>query len=119
MANVMPGKQNLNILIGIDFPFVFVIDIDGTILDLTGATVEAQIRESASRTADVIVPFTVVVANGDQAYLSEITLSLTDTQTAAITQSSGAYDVAVTLGTDTTYYLRGAVNFIKTVTVPV
>lgn len=119
MPQIEPGKQSLRIRKGVDFPFTFEIDIDGTVLDLTGATVLSQIRESQNRIAELITDFTVVVTSGaETGYLSDITLSLTDTQTAAIEQSEGFYDVLVIDGGgNDTYYLEGHVTFVGSTTV--
>ena len=107
------------IIRGADFVFDFVIDIDGTSLDLTGATVSSQIRKSKKRTSSPpIADFTVTVTNGDEAYLSNIALTLTDTETAAITAGDGFYDVLVvdSSGNDV-YYVEGRVEIDGSVTV--
>jgi len=120
MAMITPASFNLTIVKGADFSFTFDIDVSGTTLDLTGATVTSEIRTDAKRDADLILEFTTAVTNGAvSGYPSDVTLSLTDYQTrpAAITESEGFYDVLVTdaSGNDT-YYLRGHVTFLDSVT---
>lgn len=110
--NITPAKKDLTIQRGDDFSFTFDIEIGGEVLDLSEATVLAQIREKAYWSATLIDDFTVAI-NGS----NEITLSLTDTQTAAISHIIGYYDVLVVIGTDKTHYLGGEITFKNTVTV--
>jgi hypothetical protein len=120
MSQIVPGKQALHIIRGSEFSFgPFEIDIDGTILNLAGATVLSQVRASKSRIADLIAEFTVAVTNGDDTgYPSDIELTLTDEETAALAQSGGWYDVLVIdVSNNDTYYLEGSVSIEGTVTV--
>ncbi len=119
MPQIYPGVHPIIIRKAAEFSFIFEIDIDDTVLDLTGATVLSQIRESRNRESELIADFTVgVTSGGDTGYLSDITLSLTDTQSAAIGQSEGFYDVLVIDGGgNDTYYLEGLVSFIGSATV--
>lgn len=118
------ANYDLHIAKGEDFPFEFWIEIDDVVLDLTGASVYAQIRETKERTATKIIDFTVTVdgvaVTNPAPTDNVIKLYLTDTQTAGINadQNSGFYDVLVvdSAGNDT-YYLQGKVTFHKTVTV--
>jgi hypothetical protein len=85
--------SNLYIDQGTDFSAVIdVVDANGDAVDLTGYTVAAQIRKtygSSSATAS----FTATVSN---AASGKITLTLTDTVTAAIDSGRYVYDVNVT-----------------------
>ena len=110
---IIPAKYDLIIRNGEDFSFVFDIDVDGVTLDLSAATVESQIRETRDRAGTIIDAFTVAIS-----VANEVTLSLNDTETLAITKSGGYYDVAVTIGTTTNYYLEGKVTFTNSITVP-
>jgi hypothetical protein len=120
MSYIEPGKEAIRIKRGADFSFgPFEIEIDGVILNLTGATCYCQLRESQKRDSALIADITLVVTTGAvTGYLSDIELTLTDTQTAAITQSGGYYDVLVvnSVGNDT-YYLEGKVTVFGSVTV--
>lgn len=109
--NIKPATKDLRIQRGDDFAFTFDIEVDGVVLDLQAATVLSQIRSKPESSASLIADFSVAV-NGD----NEITLTLTDTETAAITASQGYYDVLVDIAGDTTHYLRGEIVFTDTIT---
>jgi hypothetical protein len=116
---ILPGKLPLDIKKGVDYTLVFEVEIDGVILNLTGATVEATIREGKKEGSTELIKFTPVISEGvDTGYDSDISLSLTDTQTASINVTTAFYDVLVidSQGTDT-YYLEGQVNFLPRRTV--
>lgn len=110
---IIPAVQDLTIVRGADFDFTFDIDVDGTILDLTSAAVYSQLRVAERRGSTLILDFAVTVSTSN-----EISLSLTDEQTADIENSKGYYDVLVSdsSGNDD-YYLRGKIDIIGTVTV--
>jgi len=96
---------------GDTFTFDFDITVDDVVLDLTSATVLSSLKEKPELDADAIVDFTVAVdAN------SVVTLSLTDVQTANVTQNIGYYDVLIYNGGDFTHYVKGNCTFIGTVT---
>ena len=121
MSVIAPGKSNIVVRRGTDYSEEFEIEIDGTLLNLTGAIVTSQIRETANLSGVLIKDFTVVVSIGAvSGYLSTITLSLTDTQTLAIDHPRGFYDVLITdsVGNDA-YYIEGSVEFRNSVTVKV
>lgn len=78
----------------------------GNTLASLGFTAKAQIRERQKSTSTLIDEFTVVISGND------ITLSLTKTQTAAITRSTGFYDLKVTDYADFTEpWYEGDVEF--------
>ena len=110
-----PGTHNIEIVRGEDFSLSFTVTIDGVILDLTGATAYAQIRESKSRSAVLIADFdTDISADPDNV----VTISIADAVTAAMTQDLGYYDVLiVSAGTEDLYYLKGRVTIDGSVTV--
>jgi len=96
---------------GDTFDFDFDITTDDVLLDLTTSTVLSTIREKPEVDSDEIIDFTVAVdAN------SVVTLSLTDVQTANVTQSIGYYDVLVYNANDFTHYIKGTCTFVGTVT---
>ena len=118
MAMITPASFNITIVKGADFSFAFDIDVSGTTLNLTGATVAAEIRKGSKKSDDLLATFTDAVSIGAlTGYLSDITLSLTAEETGEITASEGNYDVLISDagGTDT-YYLRGKVTFLDSVT---
>jgi len=115
---ITPASFNITIVKGADFSFAFEIDVSGTVLNLTGATITSEIRDSNKKSDNLIKTFTTVVSIGAvTGYLSDVTLSLTDEDTTEIANSEGVYDVLVTdvSGIDT-YYLRGKVTFLDSVT---
>jgi len=96
---------------GDTFAFEFDITVDDVVLDLSTSTVLSTIKEKHEIDADEIIDFTVAVdAN------SVVTLSLTDVQTANITQNVGYYDVLVYDQADFTHYVKGTCTFVGTVT---
>jgi len=112
---ISPARLDLKIRRGADFSITFDIDVDGSVLDLTGATVQSQIRRSPARTSPLIKDFTTALNPSTH----EITLSLTDTETAALPVVDAAYDVLVSLAGEDTYYLEGAITIMDSVTVGV
>ncbi len=85
---------------GDDWTIPGTIEADGTAVNLTGATLAAQIRPN-SESSELTESFTVAVVS---APAGTITLSLTDTETALIRPGTYAYDIEVTIaGTKTTY----------------
>ncbi len=81
---------------GADFSVtVNVADVDGTTLDLAGYTAAAQMRktyESTSTTATFTTAISSPTTDG------QVTLSLTDTITNAISPGRYVYDLVVTSG---------------------
>ena len=83
---------------GADFSItVDVSDADGNVLSLTGYTAAAQIRKTYS-SSSISKTFT----NSINAAAGQVTLTLTDTQTAAIEAGRYVYDLNVTSGGGTT-----------------
>lgn len=112
---VEPAIQNFAIQRGDTFEWVFDIEIDGVILNLSTADVYAVIRTKDDISAPVIETFTVSI-NAQ----NEVTISLTDAETAAVEYDNGYWDVLVVIGTDKTHYIKGAITFTGTCsTVPV
>jgi len=118
MSMITPAVYDLTIVRGADYSFLFDIDIDGTILNLAGASVYASIRKDPSREGVAVDDFTVAVSVGtDTGYDSDVTLSFTDVETLAIDAGTYYYDVLVVGGSgDRTYYLSGKVNVLESVT---
>ena len=77
MSMITPASFNITIVKGADFSFAFEVDISGTVLNLTGATVTSEIRDSNKKSDNLIATFTPTISIGAvTGYLSDITLAL-------------------------------------------
>ena len=84
------------------------MDVSG---DYTGYSIAGSVKDSTNTTTALTVAFT------DEA-LGEFTISLTDTQTSALSNGVGHYDIEVTsAGGDTSKLLKGRVYVDGEVTV--
>lgn len=84
-----------------------------TPINLVGCSVRAQIREMRHRDSVLIVEFTAVITDAVNGRLS---LTLTDAQTADITQTKGFWDLAIRSAGGLDYnYCEGKVQFLETV----
>lgn len=112
--NIEPEVINFSIKRGSDWSFTFDIDVDGEVVSLVGATVQAQVRQQMERTSTKLLD----MATSVNLQTNEITISLTDVQTAGMTRTVGFYDVLVidANGIDT-YYLEGEIRFTGSATV--
>lgn len=119
---VSPGKYDLRVYKANDFTFTLTVEVGGSTLDLSGASVYSQVREDQYLDSDLVIDFTVKI---DDTLLTnpattnnEIELSLTDLQTIDLEAGEYYYDLLVvdSSGVDTTY-LRGKVFIYNTVTV--
>lgn len=118
----LPTQVNFDVYKGDTFTWWFRLrdrlssGAPGDYMDLTGATAKAQIRASEDA-GTVLAEFTCTI--GDQsnsATKGKVTLSLTSTQTTALT-SSGVWDVQLTWPDDTVKtYFKGNANLVKEVT---
>lgn len=109
------GYDDIVIAKGQDFSYGPVTkEIDDVEVTIAGATVYAQARASRDRGSDLICDFTVVIVG------NSITLSLTDTQTAAIPRNlrDGWWDILVIYadGTDE-FWIGGNISFLGSATV--
>lgn len=110
-----PTEHDLEIYKGDDFEETLEFESSpGVPLDLTGWSGKAQCRTRRKRSATLIVEFTVTIptpANG------QVILTLTDTQTEAITRAKGYWDLMLTDDSDINEtYAYGEVIFVPTVT---
>lgn len=112
-----PTEYDLVIYKGTDYSKTFEFEESvGSPLDLTSYTVKSQIRTHQRRSSSLIVEFTATIES--PATAGQITISLTDTQTAAISRKVGHWDLLVTSGAGfDEIFLYGAVTFTQTVTV--
>ena len=79
---------------GADFSVtVNVADVDGTTLDLAGYTAAAQMRKTYE-SSSISATFTTSISAAD----GQVTLSLTDTVTTALSPGRYVYDLVVTDG---------------------
>lgn len=107
----MAIKANLVIDQGADYSTtVNLTDEDGNIVPLTNYTVSAQMRKTYSSSNSV--SFTANVSEE----LGEITLSLTEVQTANITAGRYVYDVFITNSGITSRIVEGIVTVTPRVT---
>jgi hypothetical protein len=106
------GKYNLIIEQGATFSRTFTYkNSAGTAVDLTGYTAAAQIRSSFSATEKTDLTVSIPTpANG------QIVVSLTATETAALTLESGVWDLELTYGATVTRLLQGTYTLSKEVT---
>lgn len=103
---IQPGKYDIVIQQNADFDLSFKLeDSSSDPFDLTDATVESEVWTAGK--ASKLVDFTVTI---DDAANGEFTLSLTETQTAGLTAGTAYYDVRITTGTSTYYWVRGIVT---------
>jgi len=110
---MQPGTHNIVIVRGEDYSLSFNVTVDSVVQTFTGGTAYAQIRESESRASTLIADFTTAI---DVA--GEVTITLSDTLSAAITQDLGYYDVVIRdSGGNDVYYLKGRVTVDGSVTV--
>lgn len=111
-----PATYDLTIYKGDDFEEIIEFqESGGSAMDLTGWTARSQIRKKQERTADLVVDFTVTIPTPTD---GKVYLTLTDTETGAITVEDGHYDILLTNASnfDETYVI-GDVTFMPTVTV--
>ena len=107
---IIPDTLPITIIKGRDFEMEFIFEG----LNLSGYTVSSQLRTSESQQATLLADFTVVVTPGTN---STVQISLDDTTTGALIQSSGWYDLLITDPSDKDEtYVRGPVSLIGSVT---
>jgi hypothetical protein len=103
-----PAPANLHIVRGADYSIVltFTNTVDGTPYAVNTATFAADLLDNAASIAD---SFASAVAGGGN---NELTLTLTDAETAALTaQDKYRFALDITEGTDTTPLLVGQASF--------
>lgn len=91
-------------------------DSTNALVNLTGYTARMMIREAIDSTSAFV---TLTTENGGIALggaAGTITLAISATATAAITQSQGVYDLELVSGSTVTRLLEGAVTISKEVT---
>jgi hypothetical protein len=105
----LPLTNNITLYRGDDFSLPVTIQVGGSPLNLTGATIASMIRATANTTGSPLASFTIgsiVAASG------QFTMSLTGTQTAALDPlpSTAVYDLQIVASGITTTYFGGTVT---------
>lgn len=112
-----PGTYDFTIYQGATFGRVLTWkDENDVAVNLTGYTARMMIRESVDASSAFI---TLTTENGGITLggaAGTITLSISATATAAITQSQGVYDLELVVGSIVTRLLEGSVAISKEVT---
>lgn len=114
---ITPGAFDITAFQGADFDQQFVVSQGGTALNWTGFTARMQVREAADSTATLLSLSTGgsgIVLGGTA---GTIDLTVTSTQSAAISAGSFAYDLElVSSGNQVTRLLQGSFNVVGNVT---
>jgi hypothetical protein len=112
---VLPIDRPLTITQGTDWTWPFnVVDDDGNALNLTGATLEMQIRTEAF--GSVILEPTVSIATAASG-IAQATLTAAATDAVGYYPAGGVYDVKVTTSGGTVYTAyAGGVAFRQQIT---
>lgn len=118
------GIYDIYIERGSDFELILTYkDSNGVSINLSGCSVDAELKETADLSSAVLLPFTATITNASG---GEITLSLTKAQTSSLVYAVGpnykykkeyAYDVLLNLTTGKTVrILNGKANVSPGVT---
>jgi len=111
----VPYGANLSIYGGTDFSTTFnVKTTSNTAFDLTSYSGAGAIAKSVAVGATLGSTDTFTVGF-TSAYDGKIKISLTDTETSALTEGRYVYDVLVTVGSTTYPLVRGNVNVYNTI----
>lgn len=110
--SLVPGKYDLDLVAGDSFSQGFVIETDGTPVDMTGWEWAAQIRDGYYPDGELVATAAVSVDLGT----STVTLSLTPAQTQIPPFRSLVWDMQATVGGDVQTWLAGRVNVKQEVT---
>ena len=110
----MASISNLYVDQGSDFSFTIdLTNSDGSVMDLTGYTGASEVKKSYS-SSSAAATFNVIVAEAT----GQLTLELTDTQTAGLEYGRYVYDCVITAsGGDKTRIVEGQVIVTPGVTV--
>ena len=111
----VPYGANLSIYGGTDFSTTFnVKTTSNTAFDLTSYSGAGAIAKSVAVGATLGATDTFTVGF-TSAYDGKMKISLTDTETSALTEGRYVYDVLVTVGSSTYPLVRGNVNVFNTI----
>ena len=111
----VPKGVNLTIHTGSDFATNFnVVNTSNSAFDLTGYSASSAMSKSVAIGATLGATDTFTVGF-TSAYDGKMKISLTDTETSALTEGRYVYDVLVTVGSSTYPLVRGNVNVFNTI----
>ena len=111
----VPYGANLSIYGGTDFSTTFNVKTTSNAdFDLTGYSGAGAIAKSVAVGATLGATDTFTVGF-TSAYDGKMKISLTDTETSALTEGRYVYDVLVTVGSSTYPLVRGNVNVFNTI----
>ena len=111
----VPYGANLAIYGGTDFSTTFTVkSTNNNNFDLTGYSGASALSKSVAVGATLGATDTFTVGF-TSAYDGKMTISLTDTETSALTEGRYVYDVLVTIGSSTYPLVRGNVNVFNTI----
>ena len=109
-----PGKRDITFVKGDDYTHVITITSDGsTPIDITGRTYTAMIRQEKDDTGTAYATITCALTTPLSGVL---TLTMTDTITAALTAGRYWWDLQEVSGSTTTTILAGAATVLQDVT---
>ena len=111
----VPYGANLTIYGGTDFSTTFnVKTTSSSAFNLTGYSGAGALAKSVAVGATLGATDTFTVGF-TSAYDGKMTISLTDTETSALTEGRYVYDVLVTIGSSTYPLVRGNINVFNTI----
>lgn len=124
IRNLYPAHADLELVQGQGFEKTLRWYSDPTTLyDLTGYTVEIDIREYAGQSGSALLALTSADDEGDyinvDGTLDEFTVYIQASTTAALDFDSAVFDIRLTkVGVEPLVFMSGQVTLIKRVTVP-
>jgi hypothetical protein len=98
------ARSPLTIVRGADFTYELTITLDDVALDMSSATIAGEVYSTSGTLVDTM---TATVSGASS---NIVTLSFTDTETAALTATRYAFTLWVTRGGDKRPWLAGQVN---------
>jgi hypothetical protein len=113
-----PAPYDITIRRGDDFELFFKVrqPNGGAYVDITGWTGRAQMRETKAQSGSPTVTFTVTILDQNIS-LGGVTVTLSDTLSAAIVPNAGVYDVELTnLSGEVRTFIEGTVTVDQDVT---
>ena len=112
-----PGRYNISVYQGTTFTLAPIWLIDGAVVNVTGYTAKMQVREAADSSTVIIELSTTngrIVVSGAA---GQFTLTLTDSETTALTAGNYVYDMNITSsGGVVTKLLQGSFVVLDSVT---
>jgi hypothetical protein len=114
---VNPGRYNISVYQGTTFTLAPIWLIDGAVVNVTGYTAKMQVREAADASSVIIELSTTNSRISVNGAAGQFTLTLTSTETAALTAGDYVYDMNITsAGGVVTKLLQGSFVVLDSVT---